>query len=523
MLSGLFKQRETVRVKPGAASSPETISERLLASAEQDFGAVANADGGGDGSPLVLAVSGGGDSMAMACLASFWAKRTGRRLLAVTVDHGLRPESGDEARRVGTLLAPLGIRHRIVIWEHPPIGGGVQAKAREARYRLLGDVCRDTGAQCMMTAHTADDQAETVAMRILRRSGPDGLAGMTALRDLGGVIHVRPLLSWRRAMLRQVCREAGIGWIEDPSNDDATYTRIAMRRALATQVPDTAEAGTDLTSELLRLGRAMGTVRRHIEQAVLAAGSRYLTIDAAGEAEIAADGLRGLAPAVADRLVARVLTAIGGRGFPVEPAAGARAAALVGQGHDGGPGRGHLSISGCLCRMATGRKAGPFAGQTVLRLVREPGRTTSRMRVAAGDTVLWDNRFMVGPVPVAGWVVARQSLTDLGGTAKEAHLISIGRTFCCGGVRGTGDKLATTPFLSDEAGRPIAAPLIANQKVSAVVGDSAGGAIGAMGGVDGPAEGPGIEPGEVFGIRWAPRIPPDRPAFAVVGTANRII
>lgn len=477
------------------------------------------ADAPSGGGPIVLAVSGGGDSMALACLATRWARWSGRRLLAVTVDHGLRPGSADEARHVGHLLAPLGIRHRVATWRHEPITSGIQAKAREARYRLLLSECREVGADWLLTAHNAEDQAETIAMRVLRRSGPDGLAGMPHSRELGGrepscVRHGRPLLGWSRSALRQVCRDAGLDWIEDPSNDNAAFTRIALRRVLSPAAvvpadtgpkigPDTDHGPADLSRDLLRLGRAMGVARRHIEHAVRTAIEEAVSITEDGGAEMAVGILSSLRPAIAHRVLARVLTAVGGRSFPVDAADGAKVAAALAGGQSGALAAGRaLSLAGCLSCLANGRSDGPFVGETVLALMREPGRVSARIAVEAGTTCRWDHRFLVGPAPASGWIVARRTVTDAvvgsgndssdtqNGIRDGDHLTPIG----CGGRQGANARLATLPVLCDDAGRLIAAP------------DRTAGGIG------------GGQGRERFGFRFAPTIDPGRCDFGVVGT-----
>lgn len=159
------------------------------------------------------------------------------RVLAATVDHGLRPEAADEAALVARVCADLGVPHETVRVEVS--AGNLQAQAREARYDAL---CRSFGRrQCEVfaTAHHADDQAETVLMRLNRGSGLGGLAGIRARRvmvgerPLGEYLLVRPLLDWRRGELAAIVRDAAIDPAHDPSNDDARFDRVQVRRALA--------------------------------------------------------------------------------------------------------------------------------------------------------------------------------------------------------------------------------------------------------------------------------------------------
>ncbi|QMW23049.1 tRNA lysidine(34) synthetase TilS [Sandaracinobacteroides saxicola] len=181
--------------------------------------------------PFALAVSGGPDSLAMLALArAAWEPEA---LLALTVDHALRAEGAAEAAAVGMLCRRLGIGHRTLRWEGPKPAAGVQAAARAARYALMRDACVAAGVRWLLTAHTADDAAETLLMRLNRGAGVRGLGGIRARRDLGdGVTLLRPLLGVRRADLHAALPP---DWpvVSDPSNEDARFTRTAVRRLLA--------------------------------------------------------------------------------------------------------------------------------------------------------------------------------------------------------------------------------------------------------------------------------------------------
>lgn len=183
---------------------------------------------------VVLAVSGGSDSVTLMVLAheAREASSLSCRLIAATVDHGLRPEAADEARAVGALAEKLGIEHRILVWEGDKPTRGIQAAAREARLSLLAQTARDAGARVALTGHTADDQAETVLMRAERGEGI-GLAGMArATLFEGDVWFARPLLDQRRADLRAALEERGLGWSDDPSNRNTEFERVRVRNRL---------------------------------------------------------------------------------------------------------------------------------------------------------------------------------------------------------------------------------------------------------------------------------------------------
>jgi len=181
---------------------------------------------------IVIALSGGSDSTALLTFARdvFLARGETDRLLAVTVDHGLRPESAAEARRAGDLCASLGIGHVTRRWDGAKPSSGLQAAAREARYRLLAG---EAAGGIVLTGHTMDDQLETVAMRQARGSGR-GLSGIApATLYEGRSWFVRPLIATRRTALREHLSALGLSWIEDPSNRDPRFERVRVRQSIA--------------------------------------------------------------------------------------------------------------------------------------------------------------------------------------------------------------------------------------------------------------------------------------------------
>ncbi len=161
---------------------------------------------------IALAVSGGPDSMALALLLDEWANHRDARIEAITVDHGLRPESAAEAEQVGRWLAVRRVtRHTVLHWSDAKPEAGIQAAARAARYRLMTEHCRAEGILHLCLAHHLDDQVETRAMRAARHSGPAGLAGMSAIREWGGVRLLRPLLGITKQALHATLAARGSG------------------------------------------------------------------------------------------------------------------------------------------------------------------------------------------------------------------------------------------------------------------------------------------------------------------------
>ena len=223
---------------------------------------------------IVLAVSGGPDSLALMWLAARWRKALARgpALLAVTVDHGLRPESAREARDVKRLASRLGVPHRTMRWSGEKPQSGVPAAARTARYRLLATVARQSGASHILTAHTRDDQAETLLMRLLRGSGIGGLAAMARESEREGVRIARPFLNIAKSQLIATLRKANISYADDPTNRDPRFTRPRIRELIEGL---SAEGGD--ARNLARLASRLARANAAIE--VLADGAaRYLAL-----------------------------------------------------------------------------------------------------------------------------------------------------------------------------------------------------------------------------------------------------
>jgi tRNA(Ile)-lysidine synthase len=156
--------------------------------------------------------------MALLLLLDRWTRARGGSVVALTVDHGLRPEAAAEAVQVGAWAAARGIAHETLPWIGDKPATGIQAAARDARYRLLTEACAARGILHIAFAHHADDQAETVLFRAERGSGPDGVAGMAAARSMGAVRLIRPLLRWPKPALIATCRALAQPFLEDPSN-----------------------------------------------------------------------------------------------------------------------------------------------------------------------------------------------------------------------------------------------------------------------------------------------------------------
>src|SRR6202171_4752689 len=211
---------------------------------------------------IVLAVSGGPDSIALMWLAARWRRTLARgpRLIAVTVDHGLRAEAQAEGRDVKRLARALYLPHPHKCWTRVKPKTGLPAAARAARYRLLAQAARASGATHILTAHTRDDQAETLLMRLLRGSGIAGLAAMARQSERDGVLLARPFLHVSKSQLIATLKKAKLGFADDPTNRDPSFTRPRLRMLM----PVLAAEGGD-TRNLARLASRLARANQAVE------------------------------------------------------------------------------------------------------------------------------------------------------------------------------------------------------------------------------------------------------------------
>jgi tRNA(Ile)-lysidine synthase len=185
-------------------------------------------------SRVAVAVSGGSDSMALLRLTDELRRmpRGPSQIFALTVDHGLRPTSADEAMQVAVWCKAIGVDHIVLQWAGEKPATGIQAKARVARYDAMSAWCRENSIPVLMTAHTVEDQAETVVMRQHRTTTDRSLAAIWPENEWHGVKLFRPLLGERRLDLRNYLSGLGQGWLEDPSNTNSKFERVRVRAAL---------------------------------------------------------------------------------------------------------------------------------------------------------------------------------------------------------------------------------------------------------------------------------------------------
>lgn len=272
---------------------------------------VAAAIGAQEAAPIGVAVSGGGDSVALLHLMAQVAAERGCCLRVVSVDHGLRAGSGAELRRVAAQCAALGVPHDILQWDHGGApGGNLPARAREARYALMAQWARARGVGALALGHTRDDSAETLVMRLGRAAGLDGLAQMAREFERGGLRWLRPLLDHSRAELRDYLRAQALDWIEDPSNDDPRYGRARVRQAL----PVLADLGVSAQA-LHHSAGALREARAALAHYTRVEVQRHVT-QSAGDIVIARAAAAQMPPEIWRRILAHGVQWIGGLAYP---------------------------------------------------------------------------------------------------------------------------------------------------------------------------------------------------------------
>lgn len=337
--------------------------------------------------PFALAYSGGGDSHALLCLATDWARRRHRTLHALIVDHALRPGSADEAGRALDAARRLGAEAEILTWHGDKPARGIQAAARSARHRLIADAARAAGIPAILMAHSRDDQNETVWMRLRAGGGWRGCAGMEPVSpspvwpEGRGLRLYRPLLDETRAALRAYLHARGECWIEDPSNENPEFERIAIRQRLA----ELRGAG----GEINRLSALAADLRDVLADERLAAARlavQGITLASWGGARLDRATMASSQSVVLIQLLTALSQAVSGRETTPRREAVQRLADGLGN-----------------ARPVTGAGVMLVPAGNDAWMVRDPGGVTGRVdrpvasstRLQPGRSIVWDGRFEI--------------------------------------------------------------------------------------------------------------------------------
>jgi tRNA(Ile)-lysidine synthase len=325
---------------------------------------------------LALAISGGPDSMALAWCMKGWAQAHGCRLVALIVDHNLRPESAVEARQTQVALTALGLVAEILRWDHPPLTSKIHLIARKARYRLLTAAALRHGASFLLTAHQREDQGETILMRLAKGSGIDGLAGIAACVQLDGLKLVRPFLATPKDRLIATCKAARLPFTTDPSNLSGRYARGRLRRVLS--LLESEGLTVDRLTELAARAADARDALEHYKNALLRVASQR---DAAGVLSLSLDHLRAAPRAIADRALITCLQSVHPEDYAPEQDALTRLRNMLLGETEMTP----RTLHGCLIAKTA----------THVVIMREASAIIATLAVKPGDCVVWDKRWEI--------------------------------------------------------------------------------------------------------------------------------
>lgn len=329
---------------------------------------------------LAVAVSGGADSMALCLLADGWARARGGWVLALIVDHGLRPSSAGEAERTARWLAARGIDSSTLTWLGDKPRSAIQARARAERYRLLFERCRQRGILHLLVGHHRQDQAETLMLREERGSGVVGLAGISGLVETGSLRVLRPLLEVPKRRLRAYLQSLGQAWIEDPSNSDPAYARARLRAAVAMDAA--------VADGLLKAAEDRRRLRQARDEAVADLLARFCRLHPWGFVRLDPSMLGAADEATVAAALGRVAATVGGTAYPppAEKLARLRRRLL-----DEAPA---ACLGRCLWRAPRGKGGGRGTGRLIL-IVREARALPQPVRIVPESEVEWDGRFVL--------------------------------------------------------------------------------------------------------------------------------
>ncbi len=381
--------------------APETAASGAPPLDEGAFAALMQPLGPFEPAPrIAVAVSGGPDSLALCLLAERWARARGGTVVALTVDHGLRPESGAEAAQVRRWLAARAIAQRTLRWTGAPRTGATQAEARDARFALLTGWCRRAGVLHLLLGHQREDQAETALQRLVHGSGVDGLAAMAPVRLAlepagGGVRLLRPLLSVPREALAATLAQCNQPWIDDPTNRDTGHARPRLAAALEHLAPEGLGA-----ARLARVAARAADDRAALDRLCtdLLAGCAHPS--PAGFVTLELEALHRAPPALALRALGRAVATVSGAPHPPRQERLERLARRL-LGDDAKA----STLGGC--------RVVPQRDGRVL-VCREPAAASETLSLKPGEGALWDRRFVVSLARSAtpGRFVVRRLGTD---------------------------------------------------------------------------------------------------------------
>lgn len=350
---------------------------------------------------IAVAVSGGSDSLALTLLANAWAKA---RIIAITVDHGLRKESEYEAAQVARWLAKYDIEHYTLKWKGDKQPSNIQANARNARYELMTDFCKQQQIANLLVAHTKEDQAETVLIRLMRGSGLEGLCGIRNKVTINDIRIIRPLLDTKKEDLKSYLRSQKQGWIEDPSNQNDKFARVRVRKFI-----NSSDEPELLISRLASTANALQRSNDYIQQNILREISEVADIKSEGYCLLDIEKFKALHVEVGLKIMAKLIKSIGGQYY--KP----RFEKLENLYNFIQNGEYNATLGGCEIYQS---KKQSEAGK--LLIIRENSAIQDDLEILSGSSVIWDGRFKCSLKYIEeNFIVGAFSSSDLLSIARE--------------------------------------------------------------------------------------------------------
>lgn len=358
---------------------------------QEEFNALMRSTSVADAKNIAVAVSGGGDSMALTLFLKNWCDANNVSLVALTIDHGLRDASGQEAWQVGKWMEGFKIDHHILHWEGDKPTSNIQDEARSARYRIIGNWCIENKVSDLFVAHHLDDQAETFLIRLFRGSGVDGLSAMNVSSPLplNSEVQVcvhRPFLKVPKKRLIAFLKKEGLAWIEDPSNYQDRYTRIKVRSLLSDSEIDGLNA-----DRMAATAYRMRRVKSLLDELTDSAESEYVSFDKLGFATLNPGFADELHEEIALRLLSRCLKKVSGEQY--------------------------VPRLNKLEYLLESLKSEDFTGQTLhgtlllknnegqINICREGSKISDRIDITSPKQYLWDRRFLINSAHYRGKIV----------------------------------------------------------------------------------------------------------------------
>lgn len=378
-------------------------------------------------SKIAVAVSGGADSMMACYMAKDFCSNNGIELHALVVDHMLREGSSIEAQYVSDFLKDLDVNVVVLKWHGGKPSSNIQAIARNERYKIMSSYCKLNGIDHLITGHHADDQAETVFMRIMRGSGVDGISGIKQISKISDINILRPMLSIDKEDIISAIEELEWTYVDDPSNKNEKFSRVRVRNFLSE--PE----WRFMKSKLVLLSKNASRSRDYLEQQTSLFLRDFCFICPAGTFSINLNAFLSSHEEIALRSLCRVLMYVGGSDVPTRLAQLERVYndLLLNRWKD-------RTLFGCLIRVRRGN----------LIVIREWDDIPPLTKLMANYEVLWDGRFVIKSN--VGGFIKRLSVSDiklcLDEYASASHV--------------SYDVLKTLPFVFNDEGFVIAAPLL---------------------------------------------------------------